>query len=292
MGRSEALHRSLRVCGHADSALAAAKAAGLRGSSATAGRSSVASQGDADTLLSRAALRGRDALLDLADPSPCFQGLAAKSRSITEGGCFSGLRGRNRDPPLAVQDAQAAVLVGTPLEAVQASRRQARDPPPAVRDAQAAVAVGTPLEAVQAGKRRNRPVPRRSTEPEVLYGERYIEAMQSLLASGVGGNTLHVSTSERTRSTDPATSKRLSSRSKTALVRLIADYGQCSRTKLQWQTLRRLESQGAAVRLAQGTSVRSAYSEDGRGARVGSGLRGLHHAKSVLFEGPGGSPDL
>ena len=45
------------------------------------------------------------------------------------------------------------------------------------------------------------------------------------------------------------------------------------------------------MRLAQGTSVRSAYSEDGRGARVGSRLRGLHHAKSVLFEGPGG-PEL
>ena len=111
------------VCGHADSALAAAKAAGLCGSSATAGRTSVASQGDADSLLSRAALRGRDALRDLADPSPCFQGLAAKSRSITESGCFGGLRGRNRDPPPAVQDAQAAVPDGTPLKAVQAGRR-------------------------------------------------------------------------------------------------------------------------------------------------------------------------
>ena len=58
-----------------------------------------------------------------ADPSPCFEGLAAKSRVIAEGGCFSGLRGRNRDPPPAVQDAQAAVPEGTPLKAVQAGRR-------------------------------------------------------------------------------------------------------------------------------------------------------------------------
>ena len=110
------------VCSHADAALAAAKAAGLCGSSATAGRTTAASQESADSLLSRAALRGRDALRDIADPSPCFEGLAAKSRVITEGGCFSGLRGRNRDPP-AVQDAQAAVPEGRPLKAVQAGRR-------------------------------------------------------------------------------------------------------------------------------------------------------------------------
>ena len=47
------------VCGHADAALAAAKAAGLCGSSATAGRTSAASQEGADSLLSRAALRSR-----------------------------------------------------------------------------------------------------------------------------------------------------------------------------------------------------------------------------------------
>ena len=111
------------VCGHADAALAAAKAAGLCGSSATAGRTPAASQEGADSLLSRAALRARDALRDIPDPSACFEGLAAKSRAITEGGCFSGLRWRNRDPPPAVQDAQAAVPEGTPLKAVQAGRR-------------------------------------------------------------------------------------------------------------------------------------------------------------------------
>ena len=149
------------VCGHADAALAAAKAAGLCGSSATAGRTSAASQEGADSLLSRAALRGRDALRDIADPSPCFEGLAAKSRVITEGGCFSGLRGRNRDPPPAVQDAQAAVPEGTPLKAAQAGRR-------------------------------NRSAPKKVAEPEVLHGERCIEVVQALLASATAGSTLHV----------------------------------------------------------------------------------------------------
>ena len=121
-------------------------------------------------------------------------------------------------------------------------------------------------------------MPRRGTEPEVLYGERYIEATQALLASGVGGNTLHV----RAYSFNgPGYVEALE----------LSLNGQCSRTKLQWQTLRRLESQRAAVRLAHGTSIKSAYSEDNRDARVGSGLRGLHHAKSVLLEGPGG-PEL
>ena len=105
------------VCGHADAALAAAKAAGLCVARRRAARR------PPESLLSRAALRSRDALRDIADPSPCFEGLAAKSRSITDGSCFSGLRGRNRDPPPAIQDAQAAVPEGTPLKAVQAGRR-------------------------------------------------------------------------------------------------------------------------------------------------------------------------
>ena len=47
------------VCGHADSALAAAKAAGLCGSSATAGRTSVASQEDADSAFAGRTPRSR-----------------------------------------------------------------------------------------------------------------------------------------------------------------------------------------------------------------------------------------
>ena len=215
--------------------MAAAKAAGLCGPSATAGRASAASQEGADSLLSRAALRGCDALRDIADPSPRFEGLAAKSRVITEGGCFSGLRGRNRDLPPAVQDAQAAVPEGTPL------------------------------------------------------GERYIEVVQALLASATAGSTLHV----RAYSFDgPGYVEAIELSLKNgARVRLLADHSQCNRTKQQWQTLKRLESQGAAVRLAHGTSIKSAYTEDNRDVRMGSGLRGLHHAKSILLEAPSG-PEL
>ena len=223
-----------------------------------AGRTSAASQEGADSLLSRAALRGRDALRDIADPSPCFEGLAAKSRVITEGGCFSGLRGRNRDPPPAVQDAQAAVPEGTPLKAVQAGRR-------------------------------NRSAPKKVAEPEVLHGERYIEVAQALLASATAGSTLHV----RAYSFDgPGYVEAIELSLKNgAKVRLLADHSQCNRTKQQWQTLKRLESQGAAVWLAHGTSIKSAYTEDNRDVRMGAGLRGLHHAKSILLEAPSG-PEL
>ena len=63
---------------------------------------------------------------------------------------------------------------------------------------------------------------------------------------------------------------------------LIADASQCSKTKLQWQSLKRVASAGVAVRLATGHSVRDAYAADGRGAVVGAGLKGLHHAKALL----------
>ena len=74
-------------------------------------------------------------------------------------------------------------------------------------------------------------------------------------------------------------------------MRLIADQSQCSRTKQQWQALKRLERHGAAVRVAQGGSIKSAYADDSRDVRIGSNLRGLRHTKSILFEGPGG-PEL
>ncbi len=73
---------------------------------------------------------------------------------------------------------------------------------------------------------------------------------------------------------------------------MLADKSQCQRTKLQWQKLKELESAGVAVRLCSGTSVRSAYSDDGRAVRVGAGLKGIHHAKSVLFVHADGSARL
>ncbi|CAE7896597.1 pol, partial [Symbiodinium necroappetens] len=66
---------------------------------------------------------------------------------------------------------------------------------------------------------------------------------------------------------------------------LIADASQCSKTKLQWQSLKRVAAAGVNVRLAAGHSVRDAYAADGRGTAVGAGLKGLHHAKALLVVG-------
>ena len=68
---------------------------------------------------------------------------------------------------------------------------------------------------------------------------------------------------------------------------LVADASQCSKTKLQWQSLKRVATAGVSVRLASGRSVRDAYVSDGRDAAVGAGLmcKGLHHAKALLVVG-------
>ena len=60
-------------------------------------------------------------------------------------------------------------------------------------------------------------------------------------------------------------------------VRLVCDLRQAKgKTKMQLQVL------ATDIRLATGKSVRDAYMSDNRDVRVGSGLQGLHHAKSVL----------
>ena len=63
---------------------------------------------------------------------------------------------------------------------------------------------------------------------------------------------------------------------------VVADASQCAKTKQQWQSLKRVATAGVSVRLAAGHSVRDAYLSDGRGATVGAGLKGLHHAKAKL----------
>ena len=63
---------------------------------------------------------------------------------------------------------------------------------------------------------------------------------------------------------------------------MVADASQCAKTKLQWQSLKRVAAAGVNVRLAAGHSVRDAYVADGRGTAVGAGLKGLHHAKALL----------
>ena len=76
---------------------------------------------------------------------------------------------------------------------------------------------------------------------------------------------------------------------KGASVRIVADMGQCHRTKLQWQALKRLAAAGAEVKVGCGTSLRDAYARDGRGAKVGTGIQGLHHAKALCLLRPDGA---
>ena len=67
-------------------------------------------------------------------------------------------------------------------------------------------------------------------------------------------------------------------------VSLIADKAQSAgRTKSQLQGLKSLSAEGARVKLAVGHSVGNAYVSDSRSTKVGTGLRGLHHCKSVLL---------
>ncbi|OLP83939.1 hypothetical protein AK812_SmicGene35243 [Symbiodinium microadriaticum] len=49
--------------------------------------------------------------------------------------------------------------------------------------------------------------------------------------------------------------------------------------------IKRVATAGVSVRLAAGHSVRDACLSDGRGATVGAGLKGLHHAKALLVVG-------
>ena len=67
-------------------------------------------------------------------------------------------------------------------------------------------------------------------------------------------------------------------------VSILADGTQAGgRTKNQMQVLKQLQNAGAKVSVVKGRSVRGAYESDNRGANIGGGLKGLHHAKSVLL---------
>ena len=72
-------------------------------------------------------------------------------------------------------------------------------------------------------------------------------------------------------------------------LQLLADAGMTreGRTKQQLQSLLELRSRGHSVKLGRGTSLQKAYQGDNRTVTVGSGLKGIQHAKSciVLAEG-------
>ena len=80
---------------------------------------------------------------------------------------------------------------------------------------------------------------------------------------------------------------------KGARVQMISDLSQASgKTKQQLQVLKELQSSGARIRMIRGLPVNAAYAADRRSVKVGTGLRGLHHAKSTLIVLPDGTAKL
>ena len=203
-------------------------------------------------LRSRVIARGLAAL----PTQECFSGLAAKSREIS---CLSGLLNRGGSSPGAPTATSVALAVPAPAAATAAR-----------------------------GQRRNKTPKAESTgpgAPEVAYlaGDSYVAAGLDALAKTKSRDKVFL----RAYSFDaPAVLEALEAAcARGASCSLIADASQCSKTKLQWQSLKRVATAGVSVRLATGRSVRDAYVSDGRGAAVGAGLKGLHHAKALLVIG-------
>ncbi|CAE7261643.1 unnamed protein product [Symbiodinium sp. CCMP2592] len=193
-----------------------------------------------------------------AGTTECFSGLAAKSRELS---CLSGLL---RTGPAASGAASSALALPAP-------------------DAAAA-------KAAPVGNRRNK-TPSRSnvqaasgvTGCQYLAGGWYISAGVEVVDRAKSREKLYL----RAYSFDsPALIDAIERAcARGALCSVLADAQQCSRTKLQWQALKRAAQAGARVRLCSGSSVRDAYVADGRGPAVGAGLKGLHHAKALLRSG-------
>ena len=186
----------------------------------------------------------------------CFSGLAAKSRELS---CLSGLLKRGGSSPGAPAGTTVALSVPAPAAATAAQ-----------------------------GPRRNKASRADSTSrggQEIAYlaGDAYIAAGISVLATAKSRDKVML----RAYSFDaPSVLEALEAAvARGASCSLIADASQCSKTKLQWQSLKRVATAGVSVRLASGRSVRDAYVSDGRGAAVGAGLKGLHHAKALLVIG-------
>ena len=180
----------------------------------------------------------------------CFSGLAAKSR---EPSCLSGLLKRGGSSP-------GCRVVGPGLAAAIAAQGPRRNKAP------------RPDSTSRGGQ-----------EVAYLAGDAYIAAGISVLATAKSRDKVML----RAYSFDaPSVLEALEAAvARGATCSLIADASQCSKTKLQWQSLKRVATAGVNVRLATGRSVRDAYVSDGRGAAVGAGLKGLHHAKAPLVIG-------
>ena len=236
------------TCGHCDAAVQAAVQMGL----VRPEQAAAAPEGSHPAeLSSRVIAKGLAALPD----RECFSGLAAKSRELS---CLSGLLKRGGSSPGAPADTTVALSVPAPAAATAAQgprRNKASRTVPAVVARRLHTWPAMPISRLASLSWR-RPMSRDKVmlraysfdAPSVL------EALEAAVARG-------------------------------ASCSLIADASQCSKTKLQWQSLKRVATAGVSVRLASGRSVRDAYVSDGRGAAVGAGLKGLHHAKALLVIG-------
>ena len=238
------------ACGHCDAAVLAAEQMGLvRPDLATSTQEGVRPA----ELGSRVIAKGLAAL-----PSQeCFSGLAAKSREIS---CLSGLLNRGGSSPGAPAATSTALAVSPPAAAAAAQ-----------------------------GPRRNKtpraePTSRGVQEVMYLAGGSYVAAGLSVLAKARSRDRVLL----RAYSFDapPVLEALEGACARGAACSLVADASQCAKTKQQWQSLKRVATAGVSVRLAAGHSVRDAYLSDGRGATVGAGLKGLHHAKALLVVRP------
>ncbi|OLQ10114.1 Carbonyl reductase [NADPH] 1 [Symbiodinium microadriaticum] len=219
------------ACGHCDAAAQAAVMMGLVRSDQAA---SAPEGGRPAELGSRAIAKGLAAL----PTQECFSGLAAKSREIS---CLSGLLNRGGSSSGAPAATSTALSVPAPAAATAAQGPRRMKTP------------------------RAEPTSRGGQEVAYLAGDAYIAAGLSALASAKSRSSVML----RAYSFDaPAVLEALEAAcARGASCSLIADASQCSKTKLQWQSLKRVATAGVSVRLATGRSVRDAYVSDGRGPK-------------------------
>ena len=234
------------TCGHCDAAVQTAVQMGLVKADSSAAAPEVDPPAE---LRSRVIARGLAALPN----QECFSGLAAKSREIS---CLSGLLNRGGSSPAAPAATSATLAVPAPAAAA-AARGPRRNKTPRAEPSSHAV-----------------------HEVAYLAGDSYVAAGVDVLAKTRSRDRVYL----RAYSFDaPSVLEALEAAcARGAVCSLVADASQCSKTKLQWQSLKRVASAGVNVRFAAGHSVRDAYVADGRGATVGAGLKGLHHAKALL----------
>ena len=197
--------------------------------------------------------RGRAVLDAGTAPSPsCIAGLVRKSREICSS---SGTASASRPDP---------------------ARAPAPSQPPS----------GAPARGPRSSTERRPQSSGEGAEIRIrsLADQPYLTAVQSLLGSGSRDDSLYV----RAYSFDCPDCKAALARSPDAgcTVRMIVDYSQCTKTELQWQSMKEVAAAGALIRVCKGTSVRAAYSGDQRDVRIGHGLAGLHHAKTMMKVGP------